>query len=221
MRQIVADREKAFPACSNSQMKKATLLSLGLIGLAVLSIGRLGQAQGPALTEDQEPRFTADGQLLNPKNYRDWVFLSSGLGMTYGPLSGAGATPENPRFENVFVNPTAYRSFLKTGLWPENTILVLEIRASASKVSINKNGRVQQDIVGVEVEVKDSKRFPRRWAFFNVSGDVAAAKPIEASASCYACHGTNGAVDNTFVQFYPTLMKIAREKGTFHDSALE
>jgi hypothetical protein len=159
--------------------------------------------------------------LLNPKNYRDWVFLSSGLGMTYGPLSGAGATADSPRFENVFVNPPAYRSFLKTGTWSDNTILVLEIRASASKVSINKNGRVQQDIVGVEVEVKDSKRFPHKWAFFDLSGDAVSAKPFETSASCYSCHGTNGAVDNTFVQFYPTLMKIARERGTFHESALE
>jgi hypothetical protein len=92
MRQIVAHRKKNFSACSNGQMKKAPLLSLGLIGLAVLAIGRLGQAQGPASTEDQEPRFTSDGQLLNPRNYRDWVFLSSGLGMTYGPLSGAAAT---------------------------------------------------------------------------------------------------------------------------------
>jgi cytochrome c553 len=121
----------------------------------------------------------------------------------------------------VFVNPPAYRSFLKTGTWPDNTILVLEIRASVSKLSINKNGRVQQDIVGIQAEVRDSKRFPRNWAFFNVSGNVASAKPIEASASCFACHGANGAVDNTFVQFYPTLIEIAREKGTFHESAPE
>ena len=121
----------------------------------------------------------------------------------------------------MFVNPPAYRSFLKTGTWPDNTILVLEIRASVSKLSINKNGRVQQDIVGIQAEVRDSKRFPRNWAFFNVSGNVASAKPIEASASCFACHGANGAVDNTFVQFYPTLIEIAREKGTFHESAPE
>jgi hypothetical protein len=103
----------------------------------------LGTSAGTASTADQEPLFTSDGQLLNPKDYRDWVFLSAGLGMTYGPRSGAGATAENARFENVFVNPPAYRSFLNTGTWPDNTILVLEICASVSKLSINKNGRVQ------------------------------------------------------------------------------
>ena len=33
-------------------------------------------------------------------------------------------------------------------------------------------------------------------------------------ASCYACHATHTAVENTFVQFYPTLFEVAREKGT-------
>jgi hypothetical protein len=37
---------------------------------------------------------------------------------------------------------------------------------------------------------------------------------LPTTASCYACHSTNGAVDNTFVQFYPTLLDVAREKGT-------
>jgi hypothetical protein len=35
------------------------------------------------------------------------------------------------------------------------------------------------------------------------------------TAGCQACHSANGAVDNTFVQFYPTLAPIAKSKGTF------
>ena len=41
------------------------------------------------------------------------------------------------------------------------------------------------------------------------------AKPLPTTASCYSCHAQNGAVDNTFVQFYPTLSDIAKQKGTF------
>ncbi len=82
--------------------------------------------------------------MLLPKDYREWVFLSSGLGMTYTPSS----TP-NPNFDNVFVNPEAYQSFLKTGTWPDKTVLILEGRASDGKVSINKDGRVQANVVGV------------------------------------------------------------------------
>jgi len=195
-------------------MIRKTLLPC-LIAMAILATGN---AQNGAATDG--PQFTASGELTAPKDYREWMFLSSGLGMTYGPLSGAGATAENPRFENVFVNPTAYRSFLKTGTWPEQTIFVLEIRSSASKLSINNNGRVQTDIAGVEAEVKDSKRFPGKWGFFDLgAANAGPAKQIPTTATCYACHGQNGAVDNTFVQFYPTLIPVAKEKGTFHEKA--
>ena len=31
---------------------------------------------------------------------------------------------------------------------------------------------------------------------------------------CYSCHEKHGAVDTTFVQFYPTLIKLAEQKDT-------
>jgi hypothetical protein len=189
-------------------MLKRILIPIGWMALALAASAQTAQ-------------FTADGQLIAPKDYRDWVFLSSGLGMTYGPISGAGATPDNPRFENVFVNPPAYQAFLKTGTWPDGTVLILEIRSSVSKLSINKAGRVQSEITGIEANVRDSKRFPGNWAFFDLSNQVVSAKPIATTASCYSCHTQNGAVDKTFVQFYPTLIDIARRHGTYHEKAGE
>ena len=38
---------------------------------------------------DDGPRFTSAGELVRPVNYREWVYLSSGLGMTYGPIADA------------------------------------------------------------------------------------------------------------------------------------
>ena len=35
--------------------------------------------------------------------------------------------------------------------------------------------------------------------------------------SCYSCHEQNGAVDTTFVQFYPTLRDVAAGKGTLRE----
>jgi hypothetical protein len=61
-----------------------------------------------------QPRYTGDGQLTLPSDYREWVFLSSGLGMTYDPPNAPGMKME-PSFTNVFVNPAAYRSFVATG----------------------------------------------------------------------------------------------------------
>jgi hypothetical protein len=34
------------------------------------------------------------------------------------------------------------------------------------------------------------------------------------SADCYSCHAKHAAVDTTFVQFYPTLLPIAKTKQT-------
>ena len=161
-----------------------------------------------------EPRYTSDGQLMRPDNYREWIFLTSGLGMTYGTVQNTNASP---RFDNVFVTPQSYRAFLETGKWPDKTMFVLEVRSSATKGSINKGGNFQEDVVAVEVEVKDSK-FPNQWAFFDFKTSERTAAPLPSTARCYSCHSTNGAVDNTFVQFYPTLSPIAKAKGTFKAS---
>ena len=46
-----------------------------------------------------EPQYTKDGQLVRPDNYREWIYLSSGLGMTYGVVESV-ANPVQ-RFDNV------------------------------------------------------------------------------------------------------------------------
>jgi hypothetical protein len=160
--------------------------------------------------------YTEDGRLEFPAQYRQWVYLSSGFDMSYVP----GATGAHHLFDNVFVNPQAYRAFLSTGTWPDGTVLVLELRRADSSGSINKQGSYQgSDVVGVEVHTRDSARFKGNWAFFSFSGAApatghAAAKMHPFSAECYSCHRAHGAVDSTFVQFYPTLLPIARSKGT-------
>jgi hypothetical protein len=188
-------------------MKRLTgtgMLALALIAAAAALIG----ADPPQAADG--PQYTKEGKLARPANYREWIFLSSGLGMTYGPL----ASPGDPRFDNVFVNRAAYRGFLETGRWPDQTVLVLEVRASQSKGSINQDGHFQGDAVGVEVHVKDEKRFPGKWAFFGFREGDQASTAIPATAGCYSCHQQNGAVDTTFVQFYPTLIGTAKAKGS-------
>jgi hypothetical protein len=159
--------------------------------------------------------YGRDAKMILPQNYRQWIFLSSGIGMSY--LADAEPTT-NPRFENVFVNPEAYLAFLKTGTWPDKTVLILEIRASDTQVSINKNGKVQTSVVAIEAHVKDASR--GGWAFYNFgSGTQREGAILPKSADCYSCHQQNAAVDTTFVQFYPTLAEIAKAKGTFKETS--
>ncbi len=159
----------------------------------------------------------ADGRLKFPADYREWVFLSSGVGMTYGPIGDAAHTGP-PMFDNVFVNPASYRGFLKTGHWPDKTVFVLEVRGSESHGSINKDGHFQTGIMGIEVEVKDRSAKTGEWTFYGFGNPkntaTAVAEPIGRDAGCYSCHGRNAAVENTFVQFYPVLYDVARNKGT-------
>jgi hypothetical protein len=157
------------------------------------------------------PEYTGDGQLKFPEHYRDWVYLTTGFDMSYNPAMRMG----HDMFDNVFANPEAYKSFLETGTWPDKTLLLIEARGAESKGSINQAGHYQGDIMAIEVHVKDEARFPGKWAFFAFDGDkTAKAKMIPTSADCYSCHAAHAAVDTTFVQFYPTLLPIARSKGT-------
>jgi len=61
------------------------------------------------------------------------------------------------------------------------------------------------------VEVKDTRRFTGTdgWGYFQFDAERKPAAQFPKTATCYACHATNGAVEHTFVQFYPTLTGIA------------
>jgi hypothetical protein len=166
-------------------------------------------ASAASSQDSAAPSYNSARELLLPANYREWIFLSAGLGMTYTPVTGA--TAENPPFQNVFVSRPAYQAYLNSGRWPAKTMFVLEIRASASNGSINKAGHYQTNIAAIEAEVKEGDR----WVFYGFGRDATAGKPLARTERCYSCHAENGASDNTFVQFYPTLLPIAKAKGTF------
>lgn len=164
-----------------------------------------------------QPAYDKDGNLLGPANYREWIYLTSGIDMSYS----AGANPSHSMFDNVFVNRDAYQSFLKTGTWPDKTELVLEVREAKNKGSINQSGHYQGTaLMGLEVHVKDEARFPGGWAFFDFDSPTGSGTLIPAKASCYSCHSAHGAVDTTFVQFYPTLLPIAQQKKTLSQAFL-
>ena len=125
-------------------------------------------------------------------------------------------------FDNAFVNPAAYRSFLATGTWPDKTVLVLEVREAHSKGSINQRGYFQgTKLMGCEVHVKDKKRFPGKWGFFDFDSPAKNGTQIPQAAPCYTCHQTHGAVGHTFVQFYPTLLPLAQKKGTLSEAFIK
>jgi len=51
--------------------------------------------------------------------------------MSYSPAMKMG----HHMFDNVFVNPEAYKAFVETGAWPDKTVLFLEVRGAKDKGS--------------------------------------------------------------------------------------
>ena len=104
-----------------------------------------------------DPEFNKDGELVRPKNYREWIFLSSGVGMSYG----AGNDP----FTNVFVEPSAYRKFVETGKWPEKSIFALELRKPATEGSTIR-------VASIRLISSPSSSQLRILRVFQMAGDI-------------------------------------------------
>lgn len=152
-----------------------------------------------------------------PADYRQWVFLTSSLDLDYRST----AAHSHHMLDNVFVDPASYQAFLKTGAWPDKTILIKENRFAESAGTLSKAGQFQAGMRDLEIHIKDQARFPGQWAFFKSDDGKAPAVLKPQSADCYSCHQAHGAVDTTFVQFYPTLMPIAQGKATLAASYLK
>lgn len=182
----------------------AAALAAALVGgLTATAVSRAAPAASAVA-------YTPDGKLVPPKDYRTWIYLSSGMDMAYSEAPGMA---DHHMFDNVFVNREAYEAYQKTGTWPDKTIFVLEARMGQGRGSINKKGVFQGETMGREAHVKDASRFKSGWAFFPLNGDAPAAA-LPQTSQCNVCHEQHGAVDTTFVQFYPTLMPKAQEMKT-------
>lgn len=199
-----------------------TLIGAGTVCLLAVVFTAFPASRPPVSVDaaaGATPAYASNGDLLPPTNYREWIYLSSGIDMSYTPMSAG--MQDHSMFDNVFVNPEAYRSFLATGTWPDKTVMILEAREALTKGSINQRGHFQSTgVMDFEIHVKDDARFPGKWAFFSFDSPTSNGTLIPPGAPCYTCHAAHAAVDTTFVQFYPTLLPLARKKGTLSHSFL-
>jgi hypothetical protein len=146
------------------------------------------------------PQFAADGRMLRPEGVDRWVLVGASLGQGYTDATEVGPG----MFHRVYLEPSAYKHFLRTREFPEGTMLALVIRRPERRVPPSRTGWTEGELLTLEMAVKDGARFPGGWAYFDFGrdGDSAAAISRERCASCHAQHA---AIDNVFVQFYPQL----------------
>lgn len=172
-----------------------------------------GEEPAPAAAQKYAPQYTDSGALKFPDGFREWIFVGTALGLTYGEHP---SHPDEQKFTNVYLTPPAYAEFRRSGTFPEKTMLALAVYRQAKKQpqeGLPLGGSYADELVAVELAVKDAAQSRDGWSYFDFSpqsGDVkppASAKPF-ATDKCFDCHAQHGAVDNVFVQFYPVLKRL-------------
>jgi Cytochrome P460 len=168
---------------------------------------RLAFAQANSIPADQLPQFTPDGSLREPSNWETWVMVGASTGLSYNAPAAAPAAGAAPgTFHNVYMQPWAYREFMRTGVFPERTMLVLSFFDASRKSAPAKAGFYEGDRVpDIDIHLKRKGTDQTGWAFFGFTDGAAVGGKLPSWASCYSCHATEAAHDNVFTQFYPFL----------------
>ena len=149
--------------------------------------------------------FNDKGEAAVPKGYRSWVHAYTAWEPMTLSLLDEKMT-KTPEFHSVYVEPNAYRTFMKTGTWPEGTMIVKEFSFTSTDP---KNcdgppayvcnawfGKVifQHGYTGVAVMLKDTKRYPDQaggWGFFSFGHQEPPYQSFSAPhpvARCAQCH---------------------------------
>jgi hypothetical protein len=154
--------------------------------------------------------FTPDGKLKQPVGYRKWVYV----GTPVTPKDMNGDDDSISEFHAVYMDPESFAHYEKTGKFRDGTLMVKEFIGVGSKEAVSGNGYFMGEYTGLEVSIKDSKRFkdePGNWAYFNfgVKYPLKAEAPKEAAASCNECHQDNATTDWVFSEYYPVLRAAA------------
>ncbi len=188
-----------------SQFKKTLLAGLMPLLLSGLLVGQATSvAAGEHDGHKTYAHFNKDGELLTPKNYREWIFIGSPV----TPKDMNDGNPAFPEFHNVYIDPVSWAHWKQTGKFRDGTIIVKELVSVGTKEAPSGKGYFQGEYLGIAATVKDSKRFadrPNNWAYFGYESYESKSAAPQTDESCNTCHKENAAEDNVFTQYYPVL----------------
>ena len=213
------------------------LIVLSLVALA--GYQQVKSQRVHAQTQESTAVFDSSGKLKLPTGYRKWVFVGAPLtpeGLNDGKFNcdePGGCTKSNfPEYHHVYVEQKNVDAYLKTGDFPEGTVIVKELTRvlnptfpDGSRTEPSGRGYFNGELNGIDVAVKDRKRFSKSngWGYFTFGhhplpyAQTAAESPI---GECAGCHIANVAkTDMTYIQFYPLLRdkdKIKKITGEYY-----
>jgi hypothetical protein len=196
-------------------MKKYFLAMIVVVAcLVYASLPLLNTRPVEAQTQQSIAVFDADGKMKLPTGFRSWVFIGAPL-TPNGLNNGKAGFPE---YHHVYAEKKNVDAYLKTGTFPEGTVLVKELTLvlnptfpDGSRKEPSGRGFFNGAYNGIDVSVKDSKRFANSngWGYFTFGHhplpyeETAKESPV---TECAGCHLANVAkTDMTWVQFYPLL----------------
>lgn len=174
-------------------------------------------ARDPSYPEiDVPPVFDEQGRLVQPKDFREMVFIGAPL-TPNGLNNGKAPFPE---YHNVYTQRAAFKAYRATGKWPEGTMMIKELQLvddpkgefpDGSRTEPSGRGYFPGPANGLDVSVKDSKRFASTngWGYFNFNH---AAPPYQAAAAiktvdeCAGCHIANADEDMVYVKLYKPIL---------------
>ena len=81
-------------------MRFKTMMAAGVSLLAASLLFLFRQVPTAHAATGDAPAYAGNGDMLPVANYREWIYLSSGVDMSYSPQPA-----DMTMFDNVFVNP--------------------------------------------------------------------------------------------------------------------
>jgi hypothetical protein len=200
------------------------IVGVGLLGASLFLV--IARPAAIAQAQQSSVVFNADGTVQVPMGFRKWVFVGAPLtpeGLNDGKYNcnaaGMNCTKSNfPEYHHVYIEQKNVDAYLKTGDFPEGTVIVKELTRvlnptfpDSSRKEPSGRGYFNGAYNGIDMSIKDSKRFAKtnNWGFFTFGhhpmpyDKTSAERPV---SECAGCHIANVAkTDMTYIQFYPLL----------------
>ncbi|HWR16943.1 MAG TPA: cytochrome P460 family protein [Terriglobales bacterium] len=159
---------------------------------------------GTALASEKAPSFSSSArlsgsnELLLPANYHSWVVLSP---------SAPGIPKHTHKHvaSKVFVEPTAFEHFNKTGQWPNRTVIVLEMRNP-------KAAKHTCALMALEAAVKDDSNLAEPWSYYGIIYDRITAQRTAAPLVTGNCEDCEHPTDFMLAMAVPTLRAVINAK---------
>ena len=87
--------------------------------------------------------FKGKDTLLRPLGYREWIFVGSSMVSCHNQDF---AEYTSNVYHNVYLNPSTFRAFDKTGQFPDGTAIILKLASADEKTEPGLQGFFEKDL---------------------------------------------------------------------------